>query len=550
VSQSLSTSAISAGNLLSGSRFQVPEYQREYAWGLTEVREFWRDLQGAVADPEYFLGLLIFTKDDEARFVVDGQQRLITLTLLSRAIQLAAESLGRRALAERIESMMLFALDYSTDVSGPRIVLTDRHDNATLKTLLGSEVQPKSKSSSSDTDSEDLDSDFDEEASVSEKMVASFDYLLRELAIDLAAHDPFARIGQWAEFVLDKLYFAVFVHPSKSAAYKVFEVVNTRGRQLTTAELVKSYVLSRSSELNRASRFDRWVLISDAFRTTGYQSQFAQYIRHVVTKHHGYVLPRDLYEFVSKAYQDDSGVSNLVGQLESDLPLYLQMMDPTLAGPASPEELGVFSAMNLLDLRGVRPLLLATHDTDDAPTGAQELLKLAVKRVVVGNFGTGSIERLFSEAAKLTHKGADWRVGLASLSELEPQKSEFRRKLASRSYNKSVLFYLRSAIQQSSVIPELKGSLHFIRIRNASDWSSMTDDEFKAIGSIIGNTFIATLDRRPKGSSTPSGFETLLLPFAVEREDLSAEELGSFGAPDLKRISSRLASAGANLWYR
>lgn len=534
---------------MSGSRFLVPEYQREYAWGLTEIREFWKDLQGAVSNSEYFLGLLIFTKEDGARFVVDGQQRLLTLTLLARALQTSAERLGRRALAERIESMMLFALDYSTDKSGPRITLTDKHDDATLRALLGIEEKSDKEADPLAVIDEASETEFDEEASVSQKMVASFDFLEKQLAIDLSKNDAFTRIGEWAEFIIDKLYFAVFVHPDKNAAYKVFEVVNTRGRQLTTAELVKSYVLSRSEEGKRAERFEQWVWISDAFRLAGFQGQFAQYVRHVVTKHHGYVLPRDLYEFISKNYLDDDGAARLVRQLEADLSLYLQIMDPTVPGPAGVEETGVYSALGHLDLRSIRPMLLAIHGTDDPESGAQELLKLAVKRVVVGNFGTGNIERRFSAAAKLTNDRSDWREGLGSLKDLEPPKDEFKAKLASRSFNKGVLFYLRSAIQQGSVTPETEGSLHFIRTRNAAEWSSMTEDAFKAIGSTIGNTFIAKADRRPKGSSTPKGFRELLLPLAVEAEDLTINDLGNFGATDIKRVGERLAAAGADLWY-
>lgn len=85
---SLVASATTAGQLFSGSTFVVPPYQREYAWGTEQVKEFWGDLQGAVESEEYFLGLIILTEEDERRHIVDGQQRLLTLTLLANALSL------------------------------------------------------------------------------------------------------------------------------------------------------------------------------------------------------------------------------------------------------------------------------------------------------------------------------------------------------------------------------------------------------------------------------------------------------------------------------
>jgi len=546
MTESLTTSATSAGNLLGSGRFLVPQFQREYAWGREEVKAFWTDLQAAVSTNEYFLGLLIFTREDGYRYVVDGQQRLITLSLLARAVERASLLNGRRALAERIQSNLLFAIDYQSDEVVPRVALTDRHDNQTFISLIsGADVETDREA---DFDDDDVD---DEEWTVSRKMVASYRYLSQRLSADLDDGDAFERLGNWAEFLLDRLYFAVFNHPDKSAAFKVFEVVNTRGKQLTTADLVKSYMLSKSDERKRDSRYERWTAIADAFRTSGYQSQFAQYLRHVITEHHGYVLPRDLYDFVSKNYVGDDGVELLLHRLTDQLPAYLQMMDPTAAGPFEGRSVRVLGAMDTLDLRSVRPMLLAISGTPEEELGMVELLKLVVRRVVVGNFGTGNVERKFSEAARMTFAdpGRDWRVGLESLSDLNPAREDFQSRLAVRPYNKSVLFFLRSSIVQGTATPEIQGFLHFVRPRNAVDWSQFSDENFKVLGATIGNTVLAKLQRRPMGSNSPQGFRTLLLPSALPDELLTNGTFGNGSSEDLRRVGVDAARVGAEIWY-
>src|SRR5438874_12060241 len=81
--------------------FQIPGYQRPYAWTTEQARELLDDLLafskagGSTIEklPPYFLGSIVLIKDeaDPNAQVVDGQQRLTTLTLLLAAFRAAAE---------------------------------------------------------------------------------------------------------------------------------------------------------------------------------------------------------------------------------------------------------------------------------------------------------------------------------------------------------------------------------------------------------------------------------------------------------------------------
>jgi uncharacterized protein with ParB-like and HNH nuclease domain len=100
----LNASASTAGALLSSSTFEVPQFQREYSWQRDEVSEFWNDLSNGLDSDSYFLGLVILTDEGGTKHVVDGQQRLITLSLLANAIYFEALGRGRTALADRNDS--------------------------------------------------------------------------------------------------------------------------------------------------------------------------------------------------------------------------------------------------------------------------------------------------------------------------------------------------------------------------------------------------------------------------------------------------------------
>lgn len=363
----LNASASSAGKLLSGFMFEVPQFQREYSWARDEVTDFWNDLRGSLEAESYFLGLVILTDRPQRKLVVDGQQRLITLTLLAAAIYFEAKRKDRKALAERVQADFIRSIDYDTDEVAPRLILSDEADNLTFQTIIDTGERPSNI---------DVDDD-----SVSRRMIKSYEFLRNRLRDDLKS-DPFKRLGKWADFLTNRLYFAVFIHPNSSSAYQVYEVINTRGKELTTADLLKNYVLSQTVDSKRSALYTQWKEIARQFSEDG--ASFVQYIRHAVTVESGHILPKDLFGFLAgrarHADREPPSPLQLMKILEQHLPLYRQMMDPTLPGPARAEALGIFSALNSLDVIAVRPILLAAANGSDQLNGMRYVLRLVMRQ--------------------------------------------------------------------------------------------------------------------------------------------------------------------------
>ena len=80
-------------------KYCIPRYQRPYAWGIEEITEFWEDL--ITNEEPYFIGSLIFNtekeKDDGVVDIIDGQQRLLTITILMAAIRDVAKVLDENS---------------------------------------------------------------------------------------------------------------------------------------------------------------------------------------------------------------------------------------------------------------------------------------------------------------------------------------------------------------------------------------------------------------------------------------------------------------------
>jgi hypothetical protein len=534
-----SASAVSAGALISTTTFEIPRFQREYAWGAEEYQEFWDDVKRSIGDQSYFLGLIILTGQGRGRKqVVDGQQRLLTITLLAAALHTEAIANRRSALADSIRADFLRTLDYKTDEITPRIVLADSVDNRTLELIVNGDA----------LEGADLETEGD---GIAPLIVRAYSYLKDQLHRDLAP-DPFKRLGTWTEFLSSRLEFAVFVHPDPASAYRVFEVINTRGRELTTADLLKNFLLSQAPQADQERLYLRWQAIARSF-PSGAATTFVQYIRHVATVIAGHIPPKDLFDYLAQRktfVTPPPAPAQLLGLLEHHLPLYLQMVDPTLPGPASDDALKVYAALNELGVAAVRPLLLAIPGTTNEDAGREAVLNLVVRRIVVGNLGTGNVERRLGEAAFNVHSERAWDGAMASLRDLDPPVDQFVSQVERRSLSKATLQFVRRSIIQSTRTPSPEGWLHYIRPRQGAGWDDFVDEDLAYWGSTIGNSILLRQERRPIGATSWEAAKDQLLPLAVDHEWVARlAEFERWGRAEVAEVGRELAQVAARVWY-
>lgn len=540
MSAPLNASATTIGQLIAGATFEIPAFQREYAWGEEQVKEFWSDLSHAMSGDSYFLGLIILTAENERKRkqVVDGQQRLLSISLLAASLYHAAMNIGRNALADRLHSTLLRSLDYATDNENPRIVLSDARANKTFQSIIeyGSLNEDEIKGESS------------------ERLWKAYNFLNSEL-LNSEEEDKFRKLGAWAEFITEQIYVAVFDHQDEAAAYSVFEVVNTRGKQLTTADLLKNFVLYHTGEADRAARYGQWYEMVEKFEQVGGQN-FVHYIRHVVNLRTGYLLPKNLYNYVAKrgdfSDADVPNVDELMALLQMNLPLYLQIVDPTLDGPADPLALDIYVALNELGVEAVRPLLLAVSTTPNALAGLEEILRLVVKRIVVGNLGASSVERKFAEAARIVHRSGFWEEGLEVIRDMNHPRAEFEAQLTRRNFNRSIMSFIRRSLVHRSITPPSEGILQYLRPRQSPEdaWPDFSGDEFSFWGTTIGNSILVDIKRRPKDTSSWQGVRDHLLPHAIDGEDVGLlSKHSSWTQSAVEQVGQQLAVRAADVWY-
>lgn len=220
------------------SLYQIPRYQRAYSWGDDQLEKLWDDLiEAKENDPNYFLGSVITAKSEDSTSyldIVDGQQRLTTLTILLCVY---------RDLFPNINEDLLdtdpFAID--NKVIGSSIRFNDRFERLRLRTHSNHQSDFDSIVLNGDTTNlkkptkQDLRKD-----EPKHKFINSAHFFTNKLK-DLGKDDA----GGLINYLFNSVKIIRIDCQSVAFAIKLFQVLNDRGLDLSNADLIKSFLIGQ-----------------------------------------------------------------------------------------------------------------------------------------------------------------------------------------------------------------------------------------------------------------------------------------------------------------
>ncbi|MBW8879261.1 MAG: DUF262 domain-containing protein, partial [Acidobacteria bacterium] len=235
------------GHLLADSELRVPVYQRSFSWASEEITELLSDLWEAFrrGDAEYFLGSVVLTAGTgEQPSVVDGQQRLATVSMIFAAIRDFLKDRGDRR-SEPLANRYLFSLNLRTEEIEPKLRLNETDDEFFRRVVL-SDTAITGRSPSAATDSH--------------KRIRAGFQAVRDLVSRYAktSKNEVALLIDWAEYLDKKAKVIVVRVPDEANAFIIFETLNDRGLDLSIADLLKNYVFGRSENRLEEARAN-WI---------------------------------------------------------------------------------------------------------------------------------------------------------------------------------------------------------------------------------------------------------------------------------------------------
>jgi uncharacterized protein with ParB-like and HNH nuclease domain/predicted transport protein len=376
-------------------QFVIPIYQRTYSWGERECRQLWEDIlrtgrNDAVS--AHFVGSIVYVEkglysvtSQSPLLVIDGQQRLTTVTLLIEAL---ARSLGDTEPLDGFSAKKLrnyYLLNPLEDGERKYKLVLSQTDKDSRMALLYQQPKPKEHS--------------------------------------IRVEDNFAFFQEWVtsakgevEAVCKGLAKLVIVDISlnrdQDNAQLIFESLNSTGRELSQADLIRNFILMGLEPQLQTQLYEQfWRPMEVDFGQEAYATHFDSFMRHYLTVKTGEIPNlREVYE-AFKQYARSPQVTG-IDKLVADIRAFAGYYCAIALGTEKVAELkAVFQDLRELKVDVAYPLLLELyHDYVMKRLSVEELLQAVrlmesyVFRRAVCAIPTNSMNKTFATFGRALKK--------------------------------------------------------------------------------------------------------------------------------------------------
>lgn len=428
-------------------QFVIPIYQRTYSWSEKECRQLWDDIVRTGADDRisvHFVGSIVYIDKADANvttweplLVIDGQQRLTSVTLLIAAL---ANALGETELADGFSAEMLrdyYLLDPREKGERKFKLILSQTDKTTLTAIVGNHEQPKEYS-----------------LRVAQNFKL-FEDLIAGCGSDLAAV---------CKGLMKLMMVDIKLKRGEDNPQLIFESMNSTGKELSQADLIRNYILMGLEQEPQTRLYEQfWRPMEIDFGQEAYGTHFDGFMRHYLTVKTGEIPNINAVYDAFKGYartsranaaDDKSHIESLVREIR----VYVRHFCAMALGSEPDADLKLaFHDLRELKVDVAYPFLLELYHDYKADTlpkadllASVRLIEAYVFRRAICAIPTNSMNKTFATFTKALKKDRYFEsiqahlLGLPSYRRF-PTDDEFRRDLHTRDlYNfRSRSYWLR-----------------------------------------------------------------------------------------------------------
>lgn len=397
---------------------QVPPYQRDYSWKRSNVEDFWNDLlrfhrqfpDDEVNGKEYFLGSAVLVRTSSRRELLDGQQRLATATILLSSLR---------------DKLRPSNANAANQIDGDYIVKQDalRNNARTYKLELNAFDRDFFRAWIQETQGATLPAPGQRSHKLIRGARDYFDTKIVELIAGMNPADAIQLLMRLSRLITANFGFVVVTSSDGDHAASIFETLNDRGIGLSTADLLRSWLLTAAGEPMRDEALRLWTEILQVSK----QMNPDLVIRVSWVSRNGDVKSRSLYkEIKDKLVAAHVDALTYTRELHVDALIYRKLVRAA-TGDAVVDE--VCKGLQALKAGSCfAPLLAASrhYQPRDLATVAKAIACLAVRHNLICRKDPGHLENKAFEVAKEITAGGTAAAAVQSLRQLSPTDTEFQ----------------------------------------------------------------------------------------------------------------------------
>lgn len=482
--------------MLASGYYKIPRFQRPYSWDRENIQEFWDDI---IRDnpSDYFIGSMVVYKDGKQRYgVVDGQQRLTTITILLCVLRDTLDDLGFKDLAQGVHGLVE---KRNIDNKPEFIVSTESsypffQDHIQKWGKASVKVKPLTEELSLRAAHEQL-----------KKLVAdSVNSLASDATLSKSKQHDVAK--QKLVAIRDALLNlkVIFIKlEDEDDAYVIFETLNTRGKDLSLKDLVKNHLTKLIKAANPSSDAVKvkWRQLLETIEGSSADLDTDTFIHHFWLSKYDYLPAKTLFKTLKKKISSTDAV-DFLDALLTDAALY-RGINEVAYGKWAKEEKAIEQALSALVLFRVQQqtpcvlsLLREYRTTKKLKKRHVEDALIAIERfhflftAVTSQRSSGGISGMYAALGRRLFEAKDTQAAVKVIQDL---KQKLRDRIPSLSEFKALfpeIIYTDNVTKQKKLVKYILVALSRAPLSPAElDYEQMTIEHL-APQSLIGSNGI------------------------------------------------------------
>lgn len=462
----LDTKTISFNEIIrNGKIYKVPQFQRDYSWSEDNWEDLWNDvINSADSNDSHYMGSIVLQNDgtNNIFWIIDGQQRFTTLTILALAIitkikELADGGIEKENNEERVNLLIKDYIGQKDSVSlkySSKLFLNENNDGF-FQTRLINFRSPVNYS----------------KLNHSEKALwNAYEFFLAKIESRFTKNNKGELYADFLNSVIGKsLLFIQITVEDEVNAYTVFETLNSRGVELTSTDLLKNYIFSLVSKSDSDLKIvkGQWKKIIEIIGL----KEFPIFLRHYLNGRRKLISKEYLFKAIKQMLASDNEVFELLDNLEKAAYFYVALSNPNDDFWNSDKDLiNAISALKLFRVTQNKPLLIVAYEKYGVDKNFKKLLKAIVnisfRYNVIGKLQANEMDKVYNKASINLFNEKEFNIHkvLKDLKDIYINDDDFKN-----------LFQLKSLNTNNSSNKKL---LRYILYNLESQWPGGTSYDF------------------------------------------------------------------------
>lgn len=478
------------GSLIrSGMKFIIPKFQRDYSWDSEQWDDLWADIETMLNEgTDHYMGYLVLqTSNTKSTIIIDGQQRFTTITLIILSAIKSIQKLANKGLEvddnkKRIETLMSTYVGNIDPISleYDNILILNRNNNAYYKDYIVKLGDLKLRNTS-----------------YTEKLMKKcFEWFEQKINGKYSTGREYA---QFIETIVENLYFTIIKVNDEMNAFRVFETLNARGVQLSSADLLKNYLFSlvdnTSEHPERVNILEeKWTKLTTNVRA----EKLPDFIRYYWNSKNKTVRSNDLFKVLRNNIKEDRSVFELINDMlaYSDIYMALKNESDDLWNERDKVQEYV-SLLNIFNLKQPISMLMAAYkylSNEDFERVLCDAIVVSFRYNVICGKNPNDIEKVFNDIAIKISNNNTYDKNL--LSKIYVNDNEFTVSFINKVFpenarsNKIIKYILgkyerfKGGLRDVSIVSELDTIEHIYPQHPNEEWN---DDNLDSLIYRLGN---------------------------------------------------------------